>query len=256
MKKGHNKVTFKPYTMDQPSLLPPSLEELIPEDHLVRVVNRVMDELDLEPILNEYKGGGTSSYHPRMMLKVLVYAYTQKVNSSRQIAKGLRENVNFMWISGNNRPDFRTINRFRSSVMKEGIEVVFGEVLQYLIEGGYVTLENYFLDGTKIEANANKYKWVWAKSTAKYKERLQEKIQELLENIERENDAEQEAYGDKDLEEVGGGNKQGGGGIDSEALQKRIERLNERLADKMKNKRDSQSHANLAGRLSAAPEEV
>ena len=166
MKKGHSKVTFKPYTMDQPSLLPPSLEELIPEDHLVRVVNRVMDELDLEPILNEYKGGGTSSYHPRMMLKVLVYAYTQKVNSSRQIAKGLRENVNFMWISGNNRPDFRTINRFRSSVMKEGIEVVFGEVLQYLIEGGYVTLENYFLDGTKIEANANKYKWVWAKSTA------------------------------------------------------------------------------------------
>ena len=241
MKKGHNKVTFKPYTMDQPALLPPSLEELIPEDHLVRVVNRVMDELDLEPILNEYKGGGTSSYHPRMMLKVLVYAYTQKVNSSRQIAKGLRENVNFMWISGNNRPDFRTINRFRSSVMKEGIEVVFSEVLQYLIEEGYVTLENYFLDGTKIEANANKYKWVWAKSTAKYKERLQEKIQELLRNIEQENETEQEAYGDKDLEEMGGGNKQGGGGIDSEALQKRIERLNERLAGKMKGKQEAKA---------------
>lgn len=241
MKKGHSKVTFKPYTMDQPSLLPPSLEELIPADHLVRVVNRVMDELDLEEVLNEYKGGGTSSYHPRMMLKVLVYAYTQKVNSSRQIAKGLRENVNFMWISGNNRPDFRTINRFRSSVMKEGIEVVFSEVLQYLIEGGYVTLEHYFLDGTKIEANANKYKWVWAKSTAKYKKRLQEKIQELLRNIEAENEAEQEAYGDKDLEEVGGDNKQGGGGIDSGELQKRIERLNERLANKMRNKREAKA---------------
>jgi len=245
MKKGNNKVTFKPYTMDQPSLLPASLEELIPEDHLVRVVNRVMDELDLEQVLNEYKGGGTSSYHPRMMLKVLVYAYTQKVNSSRQIAKGLRENVNFMWISGNNRPDFRTINRFRSSVMKEGIEVVFGEVLQYLIEVGYVTLENYFLDGTKIEANANKYKWVWAKSTAKYKARLQEKIQELLVKIEAENEAEQEVYGDKDLEEVGGDNKQGGGGIDSEALQKRIERLNERLANKMKDKRTAKAMRTL-----------
>lgn len=241
MKKGHDKVTFKPYTMAQPSLLPQNLEELIPEDHLVRVVNRVIDSLDLEPILNEYKGGGTSSYHPRMMLKVLVYAYTQRVNSSRQIAKALRENVNFMWISGNNRPDFRTINRFRSSVMKEGIEVVFTEVLQYLIEEGYVTLENYFLDGTKIEANANRYKWVWAKSTAKYKERLQEKIQELLKDIEQENEAEQEAYGDKDLEEMGGGNKQGGGGMDSEALQKRIERLNERLADKMKNKREAKA---------------
>ena len=237
MKKGHSKITFKPYTMDQPSLLPASLEELIPADHLVRVVNRVMDGLALEPILNEYKGGGTSSYHPRMMLKVLVYAYTQKVNSSRQIAKGLRENVNFMWISGNNRPDFRTINRFRSSVMKEGIEVVFSEVLQYLIEGGYVTLENYFLDGTKIEANANKYKWVWAKSTAHYKERLQEKIQELLAKIEAENEAEQEEYGDKDLEEMGGGNKGGNGGMNSETLEKRIERLNERLAETMKNKK-------------------
>jgi transposase len=241
MKKGHNKVTFKPYTMAQPTLLPQNLEELIPEDHLVRVVNRVIESLDLEPILSEYKGGGTSSYHPRMMLKVLVYAYTQKVNSSRQIAKALRENVNFMWISGNNRPDFRTINRFRSSVMKEGIEVVFTEVLQYLIEEGYVTLEHYFLDGTKIEANANKYKWVWAKSTAKYKARLQEKIQELLRNIEQENDAEQAAYGDKDLEETGGSNKQGGGGMDSETLQKRIDRLNERLAEKVKSKREAKA---------------
>jgi len=236
MKKGHNKVTFKRYTMDQPTLLPPNLDELIPEDHLVRVVNRVMDELDLEPILNEYKGGGTSSYHPRMMLKVLVFAYTQKFNSSRQIAKALRENVNFMWISGGNRPDFRTINRFRSSVMKEGIEVVFKEVLQYLIEEGYVTLEHYFLDGTKIEANANRYKWVWAKSTVHYKERLQEKIQELLEEIDAENDAEQEEYGEKDLEELGCGNKSGSG-LNSEALEKRIQRLNERLAETMKDKK-------------------
>ena len=72
--------------MAQPTLLPQNLEELIREDHLVRVVNRVIDSLDLEPILSEYKGGGTSSYHPRMMLKVLVYAYTQKVNSSRSLS--------------------------------------------------------------------------------------------------------------------------------------------------------------------------
>jgi transposase len=70
-----------------------------------------------------------------------------------------------MWISGNNRPDFRTINRFRSRVMKAGIEVVFNEVPRYLIKKGYVTLENYFLDGTKIEANANQYKWVWRQHT-------------------------------------------------------------------------------------------
>jgi len=167
------------------------------------------------------------------------------VNSSRQIAKALRENVNFMWISGGNRPDFRTINRFRGSVMKEGIEVVFKEVLQYLIEEGYVTLEHYFLDGTKIEANANKYKWVWAKSTAHYKERLQEKIQELLEKIEAENEAEQEEYGDKDLEEMGGGNKGGSGGMNSEALEQRIERLNERLTETMKNKKEAREMRTL-----------
>lgn len=85
---------------------------------MVRVVNRVIDSLDLEPILNEYKGRCACNYHPHMMLKLLVYAYTQKGNSSRQIAKSLHENVNFMWISDNNRPDFRTISRLRSSVMK------------------------------------------------------------------------------------------------------------------------------------------
>ena len=71
---NHGQITFKPYTMEQPSLLPPSLDELIPAQHLVRVVNRVVEELDIEPLLAKYKGGGTSSYHPRMMLKVIVYA--------------------------------------------------------------------------------------------------------------------------------------------------------------------------------------
>ncbi len=105
---------------------------------------------------------------------MLVYAYSQKIYSSRQIAKALRENIFFMWLSGNNRPDFRTINRFRSSTMKNVIDDVFIEILTFLIEEGYVKLENYFLDGTKIEANANKYSWVWGKSTKKYHQKLQE----------------------------------------------------------------------------------
>jgi len=83
---NNGNVTFKAYTMEQPRLLPPDLGELIPEDHLVRVVNRVVDEIDLEPLLRKYKGGGTSSYHPRMMLKVLVYAYSEKIFTSRRFA--------------------------------------------------------------------------------------------------------------------------------------------------------------------------
>ena len=130
-------------------LLPPSLEEMIPERHLVRVVNEVIDELDLSKLMNQYKGGGASSYHPRMMLKVLVYAYTQRTYSSRQIAKALRENVNYMWLSGMNKPDFRTVNRFRGEVVRETIEEVFREVLAYLLRQGYVKLGSYFVPSTK-----------------------------------------------------------------------------------------------------------
>ena len=77
---NNGKVTFKAYTMGQPSLLPPSLEELIPEEHLVRIVNQMVEQIDLKPLLEKYKGGGTSSYHPKMMLKVLVYGYAEREN--------------------------------------------------------------------------------------------------------------------------------------------------------------------------------
>jgi transposase len=90
---------FKPYIMGQVRLLPPSYDELIEPGHLVRVVSDAIDQLDLSPLLAQYKGGGTSSYHPLMMLKVVVYAYTQKTYSSCQIAKALRENIHFMWLS-------------------------------------------------------------------------------------------------------------------------------------------------------------
>jgi transposase len=229
MKKGN--VIFKAYTMEQPSLLPPNLEELIPDDHLVRVVNRVVDGIDLDPLLSKYKGGGTSSYHPRMMLKVLVYAYSEKVFTSRRIEKGMRENVNFMWLAGGNRPDFRTINRFRGEVMKGEVREVFTGVLELLIEEEYVKLENYFVDGTKIGADANMHKVVWAKKTVKYKTRLREKIKVLLDEIEKVNEQEDEEYGDDDLEEMGGK-----GGIDAEKLKAKVAELNERLRLQPENK--------------------
>jgi transposase len=224
-KRNHGKVTFKPYCMEQLQL-PTDIEALIPEKHLVRVVNNSVERMKIDPLLDQYKGGGTSSYHPKMMLKVLIYAYTQKLYSSRQIAKALRENIHFMWISGNNTPDFRTINRFRSSQMKAIIDEVFKSVLELLIEDGYVQLENYFLDGTKIEANANKYSWVWAKTTKNYKEKVQARILELMDRIEKANQDENERYGDNDLEELGSGP------IDEEKIEKKIQELNERLAKK------------------------
>lgn len=236
MKKRKSKhVVFKPYTMGQLQL-PTNLEDLIPENHVVRVVNETIDNMDLSILIRQYKGGGTSSFHPKMMLKVLIYAYTQQIYSSRQIAKALRENVNFMWISANNRPDFRTINRFRGIVMREIMEEVFTAVVALLIEEGYVKLENYFVDGTKMEANANKHTAVWAKSTGRYKGQLQKKIQELLDDIDRENEEENEEYGDRDLEELGEGRP-----IDTEKIEKKMQELNERLRKEPKDKKLSKA---------------
>lgn len=213
-------------------MMPTNLNDVIPEKHLVRTVNEVVDELDLKPLLRQYKGGGTSSYHPRMMLKVLVYAYTQRTFSSRQIAKALRENINYMWLSGYSNPNFRTINRFRGVVMREVIEEVFTAVLDYLIEHGYVRLENYFIDGTKIEANANQYSFVWRKSTGNYKQKLQAKVREMMDEVELVNKEEDKRYGDKDLEELGEEAE-----IDSEGLKDLVKRLNEKLKDNPQEKK-------------------
>ncbi len=171
------------YTMDQ-LCLPMDLEEDIPLNHLVRVVNEAVNKLDDAIFDAAYPGGGRDSYHPKLLTKVIIYAYTQRVYASRQIAKAVRENIMFMWIAGRQRPDFRTINRFRSERMKDVLEAVFTAVLQFLADENYVQLENYFVDGTKIEANANRYTFVWGKAVVKHKAKLQEKVQTLFATIE------------------------------------------------------------------------
>jgi len=222
---------FKPYEQNQMMLLPPNLEELIPANHLVRVVDEIIERINIEPLIRQYKGGGTSAYHPKMLVKVIVYAYTQRVFSSRQIAKALRENINFMWLSGMNRPDHRTINRFREKIMKVVIDEVFYAVVEQLLDQGYIDLEKYFVDGTKLEANANKYSFVWRKSTEKYKASLQEKVRTLIDEIDELEAAEEAQYGDKDLDEVGEGKE-----IDSEKLKEVAEKINQKLAKDPKNK--------------------
>lgn len=222
---------YKPYEQNQAMLLPPSLDELIPETHIVRVVNRIIGEIDKKVLDKQYKGGGTSAYDPGMLLKVLVYAYTQRVFSSRRIAKEIRENINYMWLSGMNRPDHRTINRFRGKVMKAVIGDVFYGVIEQLMEQGYVNLESYFVDGTKIEANANRYTFVWKKSTEKNKAKLQDKVKQLLDEIDEIEAAEEEEYGEKDLEEMGEGKE-----IDVEKLKEAARKINERLRQQPEDK--------------------
>jgi transposase len=223
---------FKPYHQHQTTMLPSSLEDLIPPGHVVRVVSSVVDRMDVDALLASYEGGGASRYHPRMLLKVMLYAYLDGVRSSRRIAKALRENVHYMWLSGSQRPDFRTLNRFRASHLKQTIEEVFVSLTALLVEAGLVTLTETFVDGTKIEAQANRYSFVWGKGVRTQKARLETQVRELLVQIEAENEAENARYGDKDLEEVG----EGATPITSEQLERTAREMEERLAAKTKDK--------------------
>ena len=203
MAKVQTKAVFKSINQYQTLLFPPSLDELIPENDLVRIVSQVVDTMDLSQLLNQYKGGGTSSYHPRMLLKVLLYSYCNKVYTGRKIAKAIRQNINYMWLAGMSQPDFRTINLFRSSRAKEVIETIFQEMLGYLMEKQYIQYENYFCDGTYIIADCNKNKMIWKKNAERYKVKIQEKCKVLFKQIDTLNTEENIKYGGKDLEELG-----------------------------------------------------
>lgn len=177
--KSRTKVVFKDYSPNQILLLPPSLEEMIDPNHPVRVVNQVIDSLDIDALTKKYKGGGCSSYHPRLLLKLVVYGYLSNQYSSRKIEQAAKQNIHFMWLSAMSYPDHNTINRFRSDRLKGVLKEVFRQVVLLLVEKGIITLKEAYLDGTKIEANANRYTFVWGRSISKSKERIKKQLDEL-----------------------------------------------------------------------------
>ena len=179
------KLAIKSDNRKQNLLLPPSLDEQVPENHMVRVVDAVIDRLDISDILSTYRGGGNSAFNPKMMLKVLVFAYLSNVYSSRRIEELLKRDIYFMWLAGMKRPDFRTINYYRGKRLKEGFDAVFTQVVRLLHEEGFVSLKVQYIDGTKIESVANKYTFVWRGSVEKYDARLKAKTEALLRQIEQ-----------------------------------------------------------------------
>ncbi len=204
------KLAIKSDNRKQNLLLPPSLDELVPENHMVRVIDAVIDRLDISDILSTYRGGGNSAFNPKMMLKVLVFAYLSNVYSSRRIEDLLKRDIYFMWLSGMKRPDFRTINHYRGKRLKEGFDAVFTQVVKLLQEEGFVSLKVQYVDGTKIESVANKYTFVWRGSVEKYDARLKAKTEALLRQIEqnhsienRENPAAEELTAEDVAERVG-----------------------------------------------------
>ncbi len=175
---------FKEYNQGEILLFPSRLDENIPEASPVRLISQIVDQLDITPILATYEGGGTTGYHPRMMLKVLFYAYLNNIYSCRKIEKCLEENIHYMWLSGKQFPDFRTINNFRSLHLKDSIHEMFTQIITLLVDMGYLSLKTIYVDGTKIESAANRYSFVWRKSVEKHKAKLEEKIRTILKQVE------------------------------------------------------------------------
>jgi len=171
--------TFRPYHQDQLLALPPSLEDLIGPDHSVRVVNDVINRINIEPLLKAYHIRGGSNYHPLLLLKILVYGYVTNIYSSRKLAEACRERIPFMWLSAMSKPDHNTINRFRGVRLKHALRCVFEDVVQLLAQEGLLSIDQVYTDGTKIEANANKYTFVWRKSIQTNKEKMKKQLEEI-----------------------------------------------------------------------------
>ena len=156
--------------------------EDIAENDPVRVVDAIVEGLDLKDFKKLYKEKGRSPYHPKMMLKLILYAYMNNIYSCRKIEKAVQRDIHYIWLAAQERPDFVTINRFRNRVKSE-INNIFTQVVLVLADQGFITLDVEYIDGTKIESKANKYTFVWRKTVEKNRAKLQEKIHVLLGQI-------------------------------------------------------------------------
>lgn len=195
--------------------------EKIPQNAPVRLIDSIVDGLRLNKVIESYKDGGTTPYHPRMLLKVVFYAYMNNIYSCRRIASLLDRDFHYMWLSGGQTPSFSTINRFRSEHLKDAVNDLFVQVVMKLVEAGQLSLDVQYIDGTKIESVANKYTFVWKKTTEKNKEKLEGKIKDILSQID-----EGIAQDNAPVEETSE--------MDSSTLQKIIEGINETTTKKEK----------------------
>ncbi len=188
--------TYLPYDPDQQLLLPAALQEWLPEGHLAYFISDVVDQLDLSEITARYEQErrGGPPYNPRMMVKVLLYAYCIGVPSSRRIASRLHEDIAFRVLAANNTPDFRTISDFRKDHL-EALAGLFLQVLMLCQREGLVKLGHVALDGTKVRANASKHKAMSYKRMKEKEAQLQGEVDELLRRAQEVDEEEDRRYG-------------------------------------------------------------
>ena len=172
-------------TRNRPYLLPPSIDDWISKDHSVRFIDLCVDHIDLSQFYEQYSHEGKPPYDPKLMLKILIYAYSKGIRSSRKISKACEEEIDFRWLSGNIIPDYSAICRFRNR-HKDLFKEIFDETLRLAGESGLIKLENIYLDGTKIKADA-------ALESNRTLDRIRKEVESIVdeaENIDRQEDKE------------------------------------------------------------------
>ncbi len=194
---------YRTYLPEQELLLPPSLREWLPENHLVYFVGEVVDQLDLSAIHAVYQKEtrGQPPYDPSLMTKLLVYGYCTGVFSSRRMQKRLQEDVPFKVLAAGNQPDFRTISDFRK-IHIETLQNLFEQVLAMALECGAIKLGRVSLDGTKLKANASKHKAMSYGRMQEKQQQLKQEVQQLLEQAEAADEAEDRQYGSQRGDEL------------------------------------------------------
>lgn len=188
---------FLPYDLDQQYLLPPSLKEWLPQDHLVFFVSDVVDSLDVSAIMAQYQKDelrGRRGYDPAMLLKLLIYGYTQGKTSSRKLERAIYEEVPYRVLSGNNHPDHDSIAAFRQRHLP-ALGGLFTQVLRLCGEAGLVKLGHVALDGSRIKANASKHKAMSYARLCRSEEELRKEVERLLADAQRKDQEEDRLYG-------------------------------------------------------------
>ena len=169
-------------------VLPLNLEGLIPDDESVRLLSHELEELDYHLLYQAYSAKGRNpAVDPKTMFKILTYAYSQNIYSSRKIETACRRDINFMWLlAGQKAPDHSTIARFRTGFLSAACEDLFSQMVRRLGKEGELSKETVFIDGTKLGAAANKYTFVWKKSVGKWEEKMFLNIQEAVRLLNQE----------------------------------------------------------------------
>jgi transposase len=188
---------FRVCSLDQEFLLPPSLQDWLPQDHLARFIADVVNELDLSAIYAEYErkdGRGLSAYHPLLMTRLLLYGYCIGITSSRKIEKATYDNVAFRYLSADQHPDHDTLASFRQEHLN-ALASLFVQALQLCQKAGLVKLGNVAIDGTKIKANASTHRSVDYQKISEREQHWQAEVERLLNQAQQTDQQEDQSFG-------------------------------------------------------------